>query len=110
MKIGQPPLPVDVRTPPTSRPKGSALKKAADDGLGVHQSAPGRLTHGARSRLANASGPGGSKSASKAGQGVRGLGLGGSVQKQQRAGGGSSRKVGLKSPGSLPRPRASEFF
>ena len=30
MTIGQPPYPEDIRTPPTSRPKGSALKKSED--------------------------------------------------------------------------------
>eukprot|EP00887_Chlorella_sp_A99_P001477 scaffold8.g1477.t1 len=126
MTIGQPPLPADVRTPPTSRPKGSALKKVSSvDGIDLHQtrSAPERLTRGGASRLARASGPapagggggpaagafgpggfGSSKSASKAAGG-------GGVRKHKAGGGGAGpRRLSLKSPGSVPRPRASEFF
>lgn len=92
--IGQPPKPADVRTPPTAKPKGSALKK---EGLiGGPASAPERLlTRAGVGRVARIqscmngraeAATNGSASASKA-----------------EVGSGAKRSL-------LTRPRASDFF
>uniref|UniRef100_A0A1D2ABH4 Ribosomal RNA processing protein 1-like protein B n=1 Tax=Auxenochlorella protothecoides TaxID=3075 RepID=A0A1D2ABH4_AUXPR len=80
MTIGEPPAPSEVRTPPSSKPKGPALKKASSLG-----SAPGRLTgkSGGAARRLSMQGMGTSASGGKPGKGRSSLG---------------------------PRPRAADFF
>lgn len=99
MTIGQPPLPEDVRTPPTSRPKGSALKAGAP----APSTAPGRLSGGnpekGSTRGKSKLGRKGSASVGKSTGGV-----------QQANGHKARRKLQLPSPLTLPRPKAAEFF
>jgi len=120
MTIGQPPLPEDIRTPPTSKPKGSALKvkvnvhrhvgsalgkPAAAKRLLIEgpSSAPPKYTlsnntaHGSRSRNGQGNGKGRSP------VGTRSVAKGkapGAANGTRRSGGGGGGK----------RPRASDFF
>ena len=98
--FGAPAPPPAVRTPPGAQPKGSALKHAAGGPAGGSPviifrrskkpmgSAPGRLGGG--------------------GSGVPGVGLG-----QSRLGlqpGATVRRLAARSPKSLPRAQAAQFF
>ena len=85
--FGAPAPPPAVRTPPGAQPKGSALKHGAE-GSRVLGSAPGRLGGG--------------------GAGAPGAGSG-----QSRLGGkpgGTARRLAARSPKSLPRAQAAQFF
>ena len=122
MTIGQPPYSAEIRTPPTSKPKGSALKqfstvqpsrlgprhKAAvrlnmDHGLGgtgtaaVPASAPPKMA-GIRKKGRS---PVGTRSAIKSKNTNVNRVVGGSAQNSPRT---------LPSPGSVPRPKAAQFF
>lgn len=108
--IGQPPKPADVRTPPTAKPKGSALKR---EGLiGGPGSAPERLlTRAGMGRMAQVQMYVNGRQAASAGGAAPG-----SASRAEAAAGGSSKKqkqkrrASLPAPGSFSRPRASEFF
>jgi hypothetical protein len=114
MTIGQPPLPEDIRTPPTSKPKGSALKvktnmhRYVGSALGKPAAAKRRLSVNVpasappKCNIINGSGahgkgrsPVGTRSVGKA-KGPAGNG--------RRNSGGGSGVSGSK------RPRASDFF
>lgn len=86
--FGAPVPPADVRTPPSSQPKGSALKCMGAAHLSPGGSAPGRL--GGRG----------------AGKGVAGAG-------QSRLGGRAAsavRRLAARSPKAIPRAQAAQFF
>lgn len=131
--IGAPPKPQHVRTPPTARPKGPALKRLSTlGGLDLYQtqSAPGRLTRSGAtrieaangvSRLAHGSGKGDAPARAaanglghphKGSQSVSAKGAHEKKKGQQQRGrdGAGPRRLSLKSPGKLQRPRAADFF
>ncbi|KAI3435489.1 hypothetical protein D9Q98_001555 [Chlorella vulgaris] len=109
--IGAEPKPADVRTPPSAKPKGSALKRMS--AFGAPASAPERrLTRAGRDRQAQfesdmelgagaqpaaGSAPPGTTSASKTTAGSR------SSKKQKR-------RASLPTPATFSRPRATDFF
>lgn len=115
--IGQPPKPADVRTPPTSKPKGPALKRRSL--LSGPASAPERmLTRAGKDRaervrsmleeaalasdnhtLGWAAPPAASASQAKA---QCGLAVSSKTKRKRRS--------SLPAPGSFVRPRATEFF
>jgi hypothetical protein len=116
--IGQPPKPADVRTPPTSKPKGPALKRRSL--LSGPASAPERLlTRAGKDRAARvrnllngtavASAPTAQDNhavalaarASKA-KAQRGLAIGSKAKQKRRS--------SLPAPSSFVRPRANDFF
>lgn len=112
MTIGQPPLPEDVRTPPTSKPKGSALKVK---GPGVTRAS--LLGRSLTSRLGAAAGPAPASVPPKAVTGGRGKGHMTPVGSQSASKAQGKTKNNnnntprtLPSPASARRPRASEFF
>ena len=108
MTIGQPPLPEDVRTPPTSKPKGSALKVK---GPGVTRAS--LLGKTLSSRLAAVSGPSSVPPKPVAGNLHRGKGKTppmGSQSASKAQGRGNNAPRTLPSPASARRPRAAEFF
>ena len=86
--FGAPAPPPAVRTPPGAQPKGSALKHGAEGSRVFLGSAPGRLD-------------GGSAGAFEAGSGQSRLGV---------KPGGTPRRLAARSPKSLPRAQAAQFF
>jgi hypothetical protein len=95
MTIGEPPAPADVRTPPSSKPKGPALKK---------ESTLGGSRMGTRANTAKAA---------AAAAGVNGSVSGGKKNKRRGREGllfGSGSSNQLVAPSSLPRAKASDFF
>jgi ribosomal RNA-processing protein 1 len=102
MTIGEPPAHVDIRTPPTSKPKGSALKKVS--------------TVGAMS--VGGGGASKSKSDGKASAAAAAIALAARkfevkfspkmTRSRVKGGGGGGPKV--PSPQRMQRPRAADFF
>ena len=90
--IGQAPFAAEIRTPPTSKPKGPALKRVS----GVADSAPGRLQSHKQKRKAAAA-------EAAAAAGTRSAG-------KSRGERSAAAARSLPSPKSIPRPRAAEFF
>lgn len=104
MTIGQPPLPEDVRTPPTSKPKGSALKQVST----IQRPGPATKSNlGSQAKKR--------KKKSKNSSEKDAVAAVKPVLATKRAGGTSTAlkrtSHGLvPSPTSVRRPRAAEFF
>lgn len=96
--IGQPPLPEDIRTPPTAKPKGSALKVR---GAAVRQ--PSLLGRKMAAAAAPASAPA-KVSGARLGKGRSPVGTRSAVKSKKNA------PKRLPSPASVPRPKAAEYF
>ncbi|PSC72643.1 Ribosomal RNA processing 1 B [Micractinium conductrix] len=99
--IGQPPKPADVRTPPTAKPKGPALKR--ESAFGGPASAPERLlTRAGMGRMAKVQSYMNGRAADAPGSASQAEGKSGGKKQKRRA--------SMPAPGSFSRPRASEFF